>query len=48
MKDKIELVDAIPYLEAPYRNTVRKMITAKILTLKEWNEKYKYYRDEYG
>lgn len=48
MNDKIELVNALPTLEAPYRNTVRRIITEKKITLKEWNNKYKHYRDEYG
>jgi len=45
---KIELVEALPLLEAPYRNIIKRMITEKKITLKEWNSKYKNYRDECG
>ena len=45
---KIELVDALPTLIAPYKNIVRNMINKKKITVKEWNTKYKDYRDQYG
>lgn len=48
MKNKIELVNALPTLIAPYKNTVRRMINENKITLKEWNSKYKNYRDDVG
>lgn len=44
----IELVHAIPELEKPYKDLVKKMINAKLITLEEWNTKYKDYRDSCG
>ncbi len=45
---KIELVDALPELENEYRKQVQLLIDKKLITLKEWNTKYKNYRDSYG
>ena len=45
---KIELIDPIPYLIAPYRNVIRRVINEKKITLGKWNSKYKFYRDKCG
>lgn len=45
---KIELVNALPELEADYRKEVQLLVDKEIITLEEWNTKYKDYRDDCG
>jgi hypothetical protein len=48
MTSEIQLINSIPELEEEYRRTIQKFIDSGILTLEEWNTKYKFYRDKYG
>ena len=49
MKTKdIQLVNAIPEIEDDYREVVIRAIQNKLITLDEWNQNYKYYRDDVG
>jgi hypothetical protein len=46
--DIIELVNAIPELENDYKKIVIRAISRELITLDEWNTKYKFYRDDCG
>lgn len=46
--NRIKLVDAIPELKKEYRRSVKSFIKADLITLKEWNTRFKDYRDEIG
>ena len=48
MKEEIELVDATPDMEDDYRMAVKLYIDLDLITLEEWNTKYKFYRDSCG
>ena len=45
---KIELVEPIPELVEKYRERVRVYLNLNLITLKEWNTKFKNYRDYCG
>lgn len=45
---QIELIDPIPELEEHYRDVVRKVIDKELITLYEWNIRFKFIRDEFG
>jgi hypothetical protein len=48
LKMKIELVDAMPDLVDAYEMVVLRAIGRGLITLNEWNKKFKYYRDDAG
>ena len=45
---EIELVNPIPELVETYKAVVTIAIRRGLITLEEWNTKYKHYRDEIG
>jgi len=46
--EQIELVHAIPELKEKYVYIVNRAIELNIITLHEWNRRFKFYRDESG
>ncbi len=46
--DKIELINDIPELEDKYKERVKYFIISGLITLDEWNTRFKSYRDNYG
>ena len=46
--EQIELVNAIPNLVTSYRSVIVRAIALHIITLEQWNMKYKFYRDDAG
>ncbi len=45
---KIELVNPIENLIGKYKAQVHSYIDAELITLEEWNERFKYFRDDCG
>lgn len=45
---KIELVNPIPELVETYEDIIYRAIKQKLITLKEWNSRFKYFRDDTG
>ena len=48
MSNEIELVNPIPELVDKYRNVVIRAIQLHLITLEQWNTRYKFYRDDCG
>jgi hypothetical protein len=45
---KLEFVDPIPELVKDYENVVKAAIMMGLITEKEWNTRFKFYRDKAG
>lgn len=48
LKMKIELVNPMPDLIDAYEEVVIRAIGKRLITLEEWNKRFKYYRDYAG
>jgi hypothetical protein len=45
---KLEFVNAIPELVGSYENVVKTAILTGLITEEEWNERFKFFRDDAG
>ena len=45
---KIELVNPLPELEKQYQSAVKLFIRLELITLEEWNTRFKNFRDDCG